>query len=82
MDAIEPPSLGPAGGIITLVVVFLLRELVSGALKKIGKDAWGWVKARRTPGQAKPFDAGSGEPQLRVVRLRRHRASHPEDEAA
>jgi hypothetical protein len=54
MDAIEPPSLEPVGGIITLIVVFLLRELVSGALKEVGKDAWGWAKARKSSGGLPP----------------------------
>jgi hypothetical protein len=81
MDAIEPPSLGPVGGIITLVVVFLLRELASGALKEAGKDAWGWAKARRPLGRRRS-DAGSVRPQVMLVRTRRQKAACPEDEAA
>lgn len=57
MDAVEPPSLEPVGGIIMLVVVFLLREIVSGALKEIGKDVWGWVKRRRASGRVEPVFA-------------------------
>jgi hypothetical protein len=82
MDAIEPPSLEPVGGIVMLVVVFLLRELVSGALKEIGKDMWGWAKGHRASKPVEPVGAGSDKPSLRVVRLRRRRTSHPEDEAA
>ncbi len=79
MDAFESPSLEPVGGIITLVVVFLLRELVSGALKEIGKDAWGWAKARRSP--RRPASSGD-HPQVKVVRLKRHSSTASDDEAA
>lgn len=81
-DAIEPPSFEPVGGIIMLVVVFLLRELVSGALKEVGKDAWGWAKGRRAFKPVEPGDARSSKPKWRVVRPRRHRPSRRDDEAA
>ena len=36
------------GGIITLAVLFVLRELTSGVLKEAGKDLWGWARRRRS----------------------------------
>ena len=66
MDAIEPPSVEPVDGVIMLVVVFLLRELGSGALKEFGKDAWGMVRAHRLPEPVESADTSSGKPQLWV----------------
>jgi hypothetical protein len=36
------------GGFLLFAGLFVLRELVSGALKEAGKDVWRWAKARRT----------------------------------
>ena len=47
MDSFEPSAFGPLGGILTLVVLFVLRELTSGVLKEVGKDVWGWARRRR-----------------------------------
>jgi hypothetical protein len=48
MDSFEPPAFGPLGGILTLVVLFVLRELTSGVLKEAGKELWGWARRRRS----------------------------------
>jgi hypothetical protein len=53
MDSFEPSAFGPLGGIITLAVLFVLRELTSGVLKEVGKDVWGWAKRRRSVRPAK-----------------------------
>ena len=47
MDSFEPSAFGPLGGIITLAVLFVLRELTSGVLKEVGKDVWGWARRSR-----------------------------------
>jgi uncharacterized protein HemY len=47
MDTFEPPVLGPLGGVITLAVLFVLRELTSGVLKEVGEELWAWVSRRR-----------------------------------
>ena len=31
---------------MVLAVLFVLGEIVSGALKEAGKDLWGWIKMR------------------------------------
>ena len=51
MDSFEPSAFGPLGGIITLAVLFVLRELTSGVLKEAGKELWGWARkpALRAP---------------------------------
>jgi hypothetical protein len=47
MDRFEPSAFGPLGGIITLAVLFVLRELTSGVLKEAGKDLWTWARRSR-----------------------------------
>ena len=51
MDSFEPSAFGPLGGIITLAVLFVLRELTSGAIKEAGKELWIWAR-KQTAGQA------------------------------
>ena len=46
MDSLELSALGRLGGIITLAVLFVLREFTSGALKEVGKKLWGWTRDR------------------------------------
>jgi hypothetical protein len=48
MDTFEPSAFWPLGGIVTLAVLFVLRELTSGVLKEAGKELWGWARARRS----------------------------------
>ena len=48
MDNFEPSAFGPLGGILTLSVLFVLRELTSGVLKEAGKELWAWSRARRS----------------------------------
>jgi hypothetical protein len=47
MDSFEPSAFGPLGGILTLAVLFVLRELTSGMLKEAGKELWVWARSRR-----------------------------------
>jgi hypothetical protein len=83
MDAIDPVNLEAAGGIIMLVVVFLVRKLASGALKEARKNFWGWAKAQRSQRRQPPLaDADGRRPVLRVVRVTRHRAAPADKEAA
>jgi hypothetical protein len=48
MDLPEPSSLQPVGGLLLLAGLFVLRELVSGAMREIGRDLWTRVKERRS----------------------------------
>ena len=47
MDNLEPSVLQAVGGVLTLIILFVLRELVSGALKEAGKELWLWTRTRR-----------------------------------
>ena len=47
MDAWDPPTLQVGGGWLLLAVLFVLREVVSGALKEAGKDIWRRVRQHR-----------------------------------
>src|SRR3712207_894548 len=64
MDRFDPSALQVVGGILTLVVLFVLREFASGALKKAGEEFWVWARHRQ-PGvqeaRSEPHDsAGPG----------------------
>ena len=48
MDSLDPSALQVVGGFLLLAGLFVLREVVSGAMKEAGKDLWGWVKSRRS----------------------------------
>jgi hypothetical protein len=64
MDFLEPASLRVLGGFLLLAGLFVLRELVSGALKEAGRDLWIWARhrARSQPARSKPIAcAGTGE---------------------
>ena len=65
MDSLDPSALQVVGGILMLVVLFVLREFASGALKKAGEEFWVWARRRRSGGQAARSDlhdgAGTGD---------------------
>ena len=46
MDSLDPSALQVFGGILLLAGLFVLRELVSGALKEAGKELWVWARDR------------------------------------
>jgi hypothetical protein len=48
METLDPSAFQVVGGMLLLVGLFVLREIVSGALKEAGKDLWGWAKMRRS----------------------------------
>jgi hypothetical protein len=50
MDRLDPSVLQVVGGFLTLVVLFVLREFASGALKKAGEDFWVSTRCRRSGG--------------------------------
>jgi hypothetical protein len=81
MDSFEPSAFGPLGGILTLAVLFVLRELTSGVLKEAGKDLWGWAKCRRRADRMRPT-AKCNQPRLRVVLRKQQDPPLPHDEAA
>ncbi len=59
MDLPEPSSLQPVGGLLLLAGLFVLRELVSGAMREIGKDLWTRVKGHRS-GERAAGDVNDG----------------------
>src|SRR5215207_3961308 len=65
MDSLDPSALQVVGGFLTLVVLFVLREFASGALKKAGEEFWVWARRRRSGGQVARRDlndsAGTGD---------------------
>ena len=44
MASLDPSALPVVGGILTLVVLFVLREVASRALKKTSKELWVWAR--------------------------------------
>jgi hypothetical protein len=38
MESLDPSALQVVGGVLTLAVLFVLREFASGALKKAGEE--------------------------------------------
>ncbi len=50
MDQVEPSILQVVAGCALLVALFVVREIVAGALREAGKDLWTWIK-RRVAGQ-------------------------------
>ncbi len=46
MDAPEPSAWQVVAGLVMLVVLFVAREVASGALNAAGRDLWAWVKRR------------------------------------
>lgn len=48
MDAIEPSALQVIGGFLMLAGLFVLREIMSGAMKEAGKELWAWARKRRS----------------------------------
>lgn len=50
MDSVDPSALQVVGGFLVLAVLFVLREIVSGALKEAGKDLWAWAREKRSRG--------------------------------
>ena len=46
MDHVEPSVLQVVAGFALLVALFVVREIVSGALREAGKDLWTWIKRR------------------------------------
>ena len=46
MDSLDPSALQVVGGFLMLAGLFVLREIVCGALKEVGKDLWAWAKNR------------------------------------
>lgn len=50
MESLEPSVLQVVAGLALLVALFVVREIISGALREAGKDLWTWIK-RRLAGQ-------------------------------
>jgi hypothetical protein len=44
MASLDPSALQAVGGVLTLVVLFVLREFASRALKKAGEEVWVWAR--------------------------------------
>jgi hypothetical protein len=57
MESLDPSALQVVGGFLMLAGLFVLREIVSGALKEVGKDLWAWAKNRRSTWRGR---AGNG----------------------
>ena len=47
MDGFDPSAFPPVGGLLLLVLLFVVREIASGALKEAGKELWTWFQAWR-----------------------------------
>jgi hypothetical protein len=47
MDGFDPSALQLVAGFLLLTLLFVVRELASGALKEAGKELWGWTRRRR-----------------------------------
>ena len=47
MDALDPAAVQVVGGWLLVALLFVLREVVSGALREAGKEFWRWVRSRR-----------------------------------
>ena len=56
MDRLDPSALQVVGGFLTLVVLFVLREFASGALKKAGEEFWIWARHRGSGDQGAGSD--------------------------
>ena len=59
METPEPSAWQVAAGLVMLVVLFVAREVASGALNAAGRDLWAWVKRRAGRRQSCPCD-GAG----------------------
>src|SRR5687768_1868385 len=86
MDLLDPSALQVVGGVLMLVVLFVLREFASGALKKAGEEFWVWARRRGSTGQAARSDshdsAGPGAHAAVVRRRREHVAPGVADDRA
>jgi hypothetical protein len=60
MDAFDPAALQVVGRWLMLALLFVLREVASGALKEAGKELWAGTRQRR--------EAGPGNSPRRRVR--------------
>ncbi len=47
MDVLDPPTLQVVGGWLLVAMLFVLREVASGALKVAGKELWDRMRQRR-----------------------------------
>jgi hypothetical protein len=74
MERLDPSALQVVGGILTLVVLFVLREFASGALKKAGEEFWVWGRRRRTrrhASRSEPRDTAGPSAEAAAGRRRR-----------
>ena len=51
VEAPGPSALQVAGGLVLLLLLFVLREFAAGALREAGKDAWARLRRRRPRGR-------------------------------
>lgn len=49
MDGLDGSPAQVIGGALLLVLLFVVREFVSGALRQAGEDAWVRTRKRRKP---------------------------------
>ena len=47
MDMLDPSTLQVVGGWLLIALLFVLREVASGALKEAGKELWERLRQRR-----------------------------------
>lgn len=52
LHQVDSSALQGAAGVVLLVVLFVIRAFVSGALTEAGKDAWIWLRKRRKSSSA------------------------------
>jgi hypothetical protein len=48
MDRLDPSALQLVAWFLLLTLLFVVRELASGALREAGKELWDLLKRRRT----------------------------------
>src|SRR5215207_2216527 len=79
MDRLDPSTLQVVGGFLTLVVLFVLREFASGALKQAGEEFWVWARRRRSRGQSARSDVDDGAGPGGHPDAGQHRSRHIEN---
>lgn len=57
MDTLDPSPVAVVGGLVALVVLFVIREVAAGAFREMGKDLWSRLK-RCNPGRCRRSDGG------------------------
>lgn len=59
MHTLEPSTLQVVAGFALLCLLFIAREIASGALREAGKDLWKRVRGRRNRHRASPRDGAN-----------------------